>query len=243
MNLKNIRIVLSRTSHPGNIGAAARAMKNMGLYDLALVSPAKFPHAEATARASGADDLLATAQVFASLDEAIADCHLVLGASARERSLPWPMTDARQGAVRALGESDSGKVAVVFGNEQAGLSNQELDRCQALLNIPANPDYSSLNLAQAVQVVSYELMMAARAMAGDKVQTLREHPLATSEDLERFYTHLEATLIRIGFLNPDNPRHLMRRLRRLFARAEVDANELNILRGILSEFEARSAPQ
>lgn len=237
MNLQNVRIVLTQTSHPGNIGAAARAMKNMGLYDLALVNPAKFPHAEATARASGADNLLATASVHASLDDAIADCHLVLGASARERSLPWPMTDAREGAARALAESTQGKVAVVFGNEQAGLSNEELDRCQALLNIPANPEYSSLNLAQAVQVVSYELMMAAREMAGDKVQTLREHPLTSAEDLERFYAHLEKTLIRIGFLNPGNPRHLMRRLRRLFARAELDTNEVNILRGMLTQID------
>lgn len=242
MNLGNIRIVLTRTSHPGNIGATARAMKNMGLSDLALVSPQYFPHADATARASGADDLLASAQVFENLDDAIADCVVVLGASARERSLPWPMTDAREAASRALAESRQGRVAVVFGNEQAGLSNEELDRCQALLHIPANPEYSSLNLAQAVQVVTYELMMAARTDAGSSVATVREHPPAKSADIERFYAHLEATLIGIGFLNEDNPRYLMRRLRRLFNRAEIDANELNILRGILTEVDKKITP-
>ena len=234
MNLENIRIVLTRTSHPGNIGATARAMKNMGLSDLALVNPVVFPNAEATARASGADDLLMRAGLHAGLDEAIADCRLVLGASARERSLPWPMTDARDGAVRALAETAHGRVAVVFGNEQSGLSNEELDRCHALLHIPANPAYSSLNLAQAVQVVCYELMMAGRKASGAKVATVREQALARSEDLERFYTHLESLLVRVQFLDPDNPRHLMRRLRRLFSRAELDENELNILRGVLS---------
>ncbi len=243
MNLENIRIVLTRTSHPGNIGATARAMKNMGLTDLALVDPLHFPNAEATARASGADDLLMRAGVFQSLDDAIAECRLVLGASARERSLPWPMTDAREGAVRATRESRHGGVAIVFGNEQSGLSNEELDRCQALLHIPANPEYSSLNLAQAVQVVCYELMMAGRKASGEKVTTVREQPLARSDDLERFFTHLEALLIRVQFLDPDNPRHLMRRLRRLYARAEADENEVNILRGILSHIESRFGDQ
>ncbi len=235
MNLENLRVVLTRTSHPGNIGAAARAMKNMGLSDLALVSPGNYPNAEATARASGADDLLMRAEVYTGLDDAIADCRLVLGASARERSLPWPMTDARQGAVRALQETGHGKVAIVFGNEQSGLSNEELDRCQALLHIPANPAYSSLNLAQAVQVVCYELMMAGREASGENVTSVREHALAAAADLERFYDHLEAILIRVQFLNPDNPRLLMRRLRRLFARSAPDENEINILRGVLSQ--------
>ena len=237
MNLQNVRIVLTQTSHPGNIGAAARAMKNMGIGDLALVNPAKFPHAEATARASGADDLLATASVHTSLDEAIADCRLVLGASARERSLPWPMTDARDGAARALTETVHGCVAVVFGNEQAGLSNEELDRCQALLNIPANPEYSSLNLAQAVQVVTYELMMAARAGLGERVTTVREHPSATADELERYYEHLAHVLAAVGFLDPNNPRYLMRRLRRLVSRMAPDEVEIQILRGILTKTE------
>lgn len=239
MNLENIRIVLTRTSHPGNIGAAARAMKNMGLSDLALVNPLSYPSAEATARASGADDLLIRAGVFTKLDEAIADCRLVLGASARERSLPWPMTDAHDGAARALLESAHGKVAVVFGNEQSGLSNDELDRCQALLHIPANSDYSSLNLAQAVQVVSYEMMMASRDAKGERLVSVREHALASGDELQRFYTQLEAVLIQLEFLDPENPRHLMRRLRRLFARASPDENEMNILRGILSHVRKR----
>lgn len=240
MNLQNIRIVLSRTSHPGNIGAAARAMKNMGLSDLALVCPTAFPNAEATARASGADDLLARASVFGSLDEAVADCSLVLGASARQRSLSWPTTDARAGAVRAVAESRRARVALVFGNEQAGLSNEELDRCQLLLNIPANVEYSSLNLAQAVQVVTYELMMAARIENDAGQISMREEALAESADLERFYAHLETVLLKIGFLDPRNPKYLMRRIRRLCARVMPTETEIQILRGILTKLEKHS---
>ena len=226
-----IRIVLVGTTHPGNIGAVARAMKNMGLRDLALVEPRYFPHDEATARASGADDLLESALVVDTLEEAIADCVYVAGASARSRTIGWPCLDARDAAVKLIEESAKGKVAAVFGPEKNGLSNEQLDHCDTLLTIPTDPEFSSLNLAMAVQVVTYELR-AARAAKPPAYDD--DTPLATSADLEHFYTHLEKVLRDVNFLDPDNPRHLMRRLRRLFIRARPDRNELNILRGFLT---------
>lgn len=226
-----IRIVLVGTTHPGNIGAVARAIKNMGLSELALVRPRYFPHDEATARASGADDVLAAARVFESLADAIADCVYTIGASARTRAIGWPTLDARDAAARVNAESGNGNVAVVFGPEKTGLENSDLDLCDALLSIPANPDFSSLNLAMAVQAVTYEI----RAASADRQpEYVADAPLATSAELEHFYAHLERVLTDIGFLDPDNPRHLMRRLRRLFIRARPDQNEVNILRGFLS---------
>lgn len=230
----NIRIVLVETTHPGNIGAVARAVKNMGLEDLALVKPRYFPHDEASARASGADDLLARARVFDSLAEAVADCVYVVGASARPRTIRWPVLNPRAAAKRLAEESVRGPVAAVFGPEQAGLSNADLDLCDALLTIPANPAFSSLNLAMAVQVVTYEIRAAGSAGTPEYVP---DAPLATHEEMEHFYAHLERTLTGTGFLDPGNPRHLMRRLRRLFLRARPDQNELNILRGILVSVE------
>lgn len=241
MNTGNIRIVLSRTSHPGNIGAAARAMKNMGLTDLVLVDPASFPHAEATARASGADDLLASARVVADLPAAIADCHLVIGASARGRSLAWPEVDARDAAHEALSAARHGPVAIVFGNEQSGLSNEELDHCRKLLRIRANPEYSSLNLSQAVQVVTYELMMAGAAPGLAAKPAAGDARPATSHDLEIFFSRLEALMVEIDFLDPDAPRYLLRRLRRLIYRAAPDENEINILQGIVSKMRQQLA--
>jgi len=230
----SIRVVLVGTTHPGNIGAVARAMKNMGLDDLALVEPRYFPHDEATARASGADDILERAPVVDSLAAAIADCVYVAGASARTRAINWPCLDARNAARRLLAESAHGKVAVVFGPEKAGLSNADLDHCDTLLTIPTNPDFSSLNLAMAVQVIAYEICAA----QADKLPEYEaDAPLATSDDLEHFYAHLESVLADLSFLDPDNPRHLMRRLRRLFIRARPDQNEVNILRGILTAIE------
>jgi tRNA (cytidine32/uridine32-2'-O)-methyltransferase len=230
--LSTIRIVLVQTSHPGNIGAVARAMKNMCLEHLVLVRPALFPSAEATARASGADDLLARAHCCDTLDEAVADCGLVIGASARLRSLPWPELDPRACAEQALSASATTPVALVFGREQSGLSNEELERCHALVHIPSNPDYSSLNLAQAVQVIAYELHMA--NLSGQWTGSPPEFPPCTGEAMERFYAHLEQTLIELEFLDPARPGQLLRRLRRLFQRAQPDTNEMNILRGILS---------
>lgn len=230
--LSAIRVVLSHTSHPGNIGAAARAMKTMGLARLALVSPALFPHADATARASGADDVLAEAMVFDTIDEALAGCRLVIGASARSRSIPCPLVDPATCAQLARSAGSSGDVAILFGCEQSGLSNDEIDRCHHLVQIPANPVYSSLNLAAAVQVIAYEIYRAAlQDVAGDETP---DYQPVTADELERLYTHLEQTLVELDFLDRSNPRMLMRRLRRLFNRAQPDENEVNILRGILS---------
>ena len=230
----SIRIVLVGTTHPGNIGAAARAMKNMGVTDLALVNPRYFPDKEATARASGAEDLLDNATVTENLPDAIADCVYVSGASARARAISWPCLEPRECASKLIEESARGPVAAVFGPENSGLSNEDLDHCDALLTIHTNPDFSSLNLAMAVQVLTYELRAAqAEKPAGYSADV----PLATSRDLELFYEHLERVLTDLCFLDPDNPRHLMRRLRRLFIRARPDQNEVNILRGILTAVE------
>jgi TrmH family RNA methyltransferase len=231
----SLRIVLVGTTHPGNIGAAARAMKNMGVTDLALVEPRYFPHAEATARASGAADLLDRATVVDSFEAAIADCVFVAGASARSRSIAWPCLEPRQCAARLHTEARQGSVALVFGPEKSGLSNAELDHCDTLVTIPTDPGFSSLNLAMAVQVLTYEWYRAGNdQIASDYAP---DAPLATASELEYFYTHLEAVLTDLRFLDPDNPRHLMRRLRRLCIRARPDKNEINILRGILAAFE------
>jgi TrmH family RNA methyltransferase len=227
-----VRIVLVGTSHPGNIGAVARAMKTMGLQRLVLVAPKVFPAEEASARAAGAVDVLESARVCAGLDEALAGASFVVGASARLRSLAWPSMAPREAAARIVAETSSGEAAVVFGRENSGLTNEELARCHALLHIPTAPALGSLNLAMAVQVVAYELFLAsgaAPALPPDRAQ-----PAATAEEMEKFYEHLETALIAAKFLDPDNPRHLMRRLRRLFNRAQPDSNEVNILRGILA---------
>jgi len=207
-------------------------MKNMGLSDLALVNPRHFPHDEATARASGATDVLDNARVVSSLDEALTDCVYVAGASARARTISWPSMGPRDCAERMIAESETGKVAAVFGPEKSGLNNEDLDLCHTLLTIPTSPEFSSLNLAMAVQVLTYELRVASMLDAGPAFET--EAPPATGEEMEHFYAHLATVLEDIRFLDPENPRHLMRRLRRLFIRARPDKNEVNILRGILT---------
>ena len=228
----SIRIVLVGTTHPGNIGAVARAMKNMGLSDLALVNPKHFPHDEATARASGAADILEQAMVVGTLAEALTDCVYVAGASARSRTINWPCMGPRDCAERMIQESGHGKVAAVFGPEKTGLHNDDLDLCHTLLTIPTDPGFSSLNLAMAVQVFTYELRVASMLDEGPVFDV--EAPPATSEEMEHFYEHLEKVLTDIEFLDPENPRHLMRRMRRLYIRARPDKNEVNILRGILT---------
>jgi tRNA (cytidine32/uridine32-2'-O)-methyltransferase len=230
--LERIRVVLINTTHPGNIGAAARAMKVMGLSSLHLVTPKIFPNAEATAMASGADNLLQTAVVHDSLDSALAGCSLVLGTSARLRSLPMPLLDARRASEQAVQEAEGHDVAILFGRERYGLINEEMQRCQFLVNIPSNPEYSSLNLAQAVQIIGYELRVAAMGGAGVSVPPLDWAPVDDSQ-MEGLFSHLEQTLLDIRFLNPKQPKKLMMRLRRLFNRARPDQNEINILRGIL----------
>jgi len=230
--LDNIRFVLVGTTHPGNIGAAARAMKTMGLSNLHLVAPLHYPNAEATARASGADDVLANAIVHNDLPSAIAGCQQVYGMSARLRHLPVPVVDPQQAVQQIQHYDDDTRVAILFGREHSGLSNDELDRCQHLINIPANVDYSSLNLAAAVQVFAYELKMRFNpAITVGRIGEAREP--VDAKDLEHLYTHFEQSLTAIGFLDPNNPKNLMRRLRRLFNRADLDRNELQILHGIL----------
>lgn len=230
--LARIRIVLINTTHPGNIGATARAMKVMGLSSLHLVTPKIYPHADATARASGADDVLQHAQVHDSLESALRGCGLVLGTSARLRSLALPVADARRAARQALAESAGHEVALLFGRERYGLTNEEIQRCHWLVNIPSNPDYSSLNIAQAVQIMAYELRIAAQGFADIELSPPDWQPVDDTQ-MERLFEHLEQTLLDIRFLNPRQPKKLMARLRRLFNRARPDQNEINILRGIL----------
>ena len=227
-----VRIVLVEPAHPGNVGASARAMKAMGLTRMCLVAPERIPSAEATARAAGADDILHHASIAASLDDVLADCGLVLGTTARPRHLEWPVIGPREGARRAVGQSVHSPVAVVFGRERSGLTNEEVDRCQALIRIPTEAKFSSLNVAAAVQIVAYEIRLA--ALGEDAATVSPEARDATSKDLEGLFRHLEAALVDIGFLDPAAPKLLMRRLRRLFGRASLDRAEINILRGILS---------
>jgi len=237
MSLNRIRIVLVQPSHGGNIGGCARAMKNMGLTRLVLVAPEEFPGEEASARAAGADDVLARAQVCATLDEAIADCHLVIGASARERRIAWPTLAPDEAARRVVTAAAGQEVAVLFGRERTGLTNDELDRCQILVKIPANPEFSSLNLACAVQVIAYEIRCAVETgftITPTNAAEMLGEPLATGLEIQRFYQHLDQVMVESGFLDPDNPRLLTRRIRRLFNRIEMTSNEVNILRGILS---------
>lgn len=229
------------TTHPGNIGAAARAMKTMGLGDLRLVTPRFFPHDEATARAAGATDVLEHARVYSAFTDAIANCGLVLGVSARSRSIAWPQWDAHAAGRHIIDQAQNAKVALVFGSERTGLSNDDIDHCQGLVQIPANPDYASLNLAAAVQVLAYEIRMAALKAAGMESVTPSDHVPADAEAVERFHEHLRRTLVDVEFLDPENPRQLMRRLRRLFNRALPDTMELNILRGILTAVDAKNA--
>jgi TrmH family RNA methyltransferase len=228
-----IRFVLVDTSHPGNIGAVARAMKNMGLTELWLVNPREFPHPEATARASGADDVLSTARVVASLPEAIADCGLVLATTARMREQHFRVLEARAAGERIVAEARTGPVAVLFGTERFGLSNEHLLTAHALLRIPANPAYESLNIAMAAQLIAYEIRMAQHQPPASATQ--REAPLATGEQMEQFYAHLSRVMEDTHFRDrTQTGTHLMGRIRRMFNRAELDGNEVNILRGILT---------
>lgn len=228
----DIRVVLVETSHPGNIGAVARAMKNMGLQQLVLVRPRAFPHPEASARASGATDLLERAQVVGSLPEALVGCGVVVATTARERDPNIRVLDVREGAAQMIAEAARGPVALLFGNERTGLTNDEIAAANLLLRIPANPEYSSLNLAMAVQVVAYELY---RARGACVTAPERIVPRATADDMERLYAHLALVLDEIGFKDRTaSGTHLMERIRRFINRADLDQNEANIVRGILT---------
>ena len=235
----NISIVMINTTHPGNIGAAARALKNMGLRKLVLVDPKEYPTAKATWRAAGATDVLSEVEVVNSVDEAINDCGLVIGTSARERRIPWPLLTPRECGDRVCAESLEHKVAILFGREDRGLTNEELQKCHYHVHIPANPDYSALNIAAAIQVICYEIRMSALAPAnGEPLRfTDWDVPRAKQEAMEHYYTHLEETLAQLKFLDPDNPRQTVTRMRRLFNRVRMDEMELSILRGMLTSIQ------
>ncbi len=256
--LDRIRIVMVNTSHAGNIGSAARAMKTMGLSQLWLVTPEEFPKRKdkADAMASGATDLVEQARLVASLDEALDGCLLVLGASARQRRIPWPHVTAEKAATMALDQlaaaTPGGDIAILFGREQSGLTNDELQRCHAHLEIPGNPEYPVLNVASAIQVVCYELrkqwLAREAAPAADPVQMPVElvrwdDVPASAEQLEQFFAHCEQTLLEIGFFEADTPKKLMSRVRRLFMRARPDEREMRMLRGILSSAQQAARDQ
>lgn len=239
VDFSRLRIVLVETSHPGNIGAAARAMKNMGLRNLVLVAPKIWPAREALSRAVSALDILDHSRVVDTLQEAVADCHLVLGTSARLRNMPIPLLDPPAAAELIVDRLVGSEVALVFGREISGLSNAELHLCHYHVHIPVNPDYTSLNLAAAVMVLSYELRKAllVRTEAGSAPKPAWDKEAATMEELNLYLEHLEKVLIKLDFLDPENPRQLLRRLRRLYQRIQPDRMEMNILRGILTATE------
>ncbi len=236
MNPDNIQIILVEPLYAGNIGGVARAMKNMGLRRLTLVNPRQFPAREAEYRAVSAVDVLEQARVVDTLEQAIADCQFVVGTTGRSRRIPWPAQDPRSCAERMAVLSQDEQVGVLFGREDCGLNNDELQLCHLHCHIPSHEDYTSLNLAMAVQIVAYELRVFA---LGDQLPVAEDDdwdaPFARVEDMERFYTHLREVLIEVDFLKPEAPRQLMQRLRRLFGRVRLDEMEVNILRGILTE--------
>ena len=235
-NFDKIRVVLVNTSHPGNIGAAARALKNMGLHQLYLVEPKDYPANQAVWRAANAVDVLDSAIVVKDLDAAIAGCALVVGTSARERRIPWPLMNPRECGVRVWQEAAEHDVAIIFGREDRGLTNEELHKCTYHVHIPSNPDYSSLNIASAVQVLCYEIRMASLADKNGSLPSFNEwdQPPAKIKDLELYFEHLEQVLVDINFHDRENPRQTMARLRRLYGRIRLDEMELSILRGVLT---------
>jgi TrmH family RNA methyltransferase len=233
----SVSIVLVGISHPGNIGSAARAMKTMGLDRLVLVAPGRYPAAEATVMAAGADDILEKARIFPDVASAVADSGLVVGTTSRQRHLPWRVVEPREAAGEIVAGSARGNAAILFGAERTGLSNEDIEQCQLLLTIPTGPVYGSLNVAMAVQVVAYEVLLASRpAVAVDASGGV---PLASATEMERFYEHLERVLEEVDFRDRTGEGHLMARLRRLFNRAVLDQNEVNILRGILTSVQGR----
>ena len=237
--LDSLKIVLVGTSHPGNIGSAARAMKTMGLTKLVLVSPVKFPHQHAIEMASGACDLLEEAEVVDTLEEAIADCHLVIGSSARPRGIQIPMLEMDQFGSKIVKQVDSVKSALVFGRERTGLNNDELGCCHFHVMVDTNPEYGSLNLAQAVQLFCYEIRKAYttynKNFSANNVDEL--NLLASSNEVDGFYQHLEQTLFQIEFLDNLQPKKVIPKLKRLFNRSHLESSEINILRGILSSMQ------
>lgn len=237
---RKIRIVLIETSHPGNIGATARAMKTMAQSELYLVKPRVYPSAECTARAAGADDVLQQAVVCDSLEQALNGCSLIFATTARDRSLSWPVHDPRGCANSIVQTHAEDSVAVVFGRERSGMSNDEIEACNQVVMIPANGDYSSLNLASAVQIICYELMMASQTLAEQPMVERDEYErLATHDEMEGLYDHLIETMAQVGFYDPEQPKQLVRRVKRLFNRAQLEQTELNILRGFLTAMQQK----
>jgi tRNA (cytidine32/uridine32-2'-O)-methyltransferase len=235
MNFSSIRIVLVATSHPGNIGSTARAIKTMGMDRLYLVTPKSFPDLKANEMAAGADDVLEKCQVVETLPEALKGCQLVIATSARPRGLSLPGLTPPACAELVCSQSDATEVAIVFGREHSGLTNDELLQCHFHVNIPSNPEYSSLNLAQAVQIIAYELRM--RLLSPKAIVASSEEPMATVEDIERFYTHLAEVMLSINFLKLKNPGKMLARVRRLFTRVRLEEMEVAILRGFLSHIQ------
>ena len=251
-HLSHVRIVMVNTTLPANIGSALRAMKTMGLSKLVLVAPKTYPHPNIDALAAGATDLIEQIEIVETLADAIKDCHLVFGTSARSRTIPWPLLDARPAAEKSISAvvNDQQDVAVVFGREDRGLTNEELAMANYHVTIPVNTDYGVLNVAQAIQVICYEMRMATLAVvesAEDEAATMPvtdtesmqwDEPLVTHEQMEQFYPHIEKMLAEIEFLDPKNPRLLPLRLRRLFGRIQLDRMEYHLLRGIFSRVQA-----
>lgn len=234
--MNNIRIVLVNPSHPGNIGSTARAMKTMGLKNLYLIQPRKFPDLQATAMASNADDVLDNAKVCEDVRQAIADCHLVLATSARSRELPWPMLSPRTMGEKVAAQGSEKEVAILFGRESAGLTNDELQLADYHVQIPAVEGYSSLNLSQAVQVLAYELRMA---FVDEKPMKEAMGSIASSQQIQDLNQNLEAALIESGFIDPKNPRHTMAKIRRIFAKAKLEELEVSLLRGAIKSLKRR----
>ncbi|WP_192457356.1 tRNA (cytosine(32)/uridine(32)-2'-O)-methyltransferase TrmJ [Musicola keenii] len=241
--LENIRIVLVETSHTGNMGSTARAMKTMGLSRLFLVNPLVKPDSQAISLAAGASDVISHATIVETLDQALEGCSLVIGTSARSRTLQWPMLEPRECGVLSAKEARHTPVAIVFGRERVGLTNDELQKCHYHVAIPANPEYSSLNLAMAVQLLSYEIRVAWLDNLKAEEPAYEESPYPLVDDLERFYQHLEQTLLQTGFIRHSHQGQVMHKLRRLFTRARPESQELNILRGILSSIAMNRHPQ
>lgn len=251
-HLSHVRIVMVNTTLPANIGSALRAMKTMGLSKLVLVAPKTYPHPDIDALAAGATDLIDQIQIVETLDEAIADCHLVFGTSARSRTIPWPLLDARPAADKSMQAviKDQQEIAVIFGREDRGLTNEELALANYHVTIPVNTDYGVLNVAQAIQIICYEMRMATTALmeqvedpqavmkVTDEDSMHWDEPLVTHQQMEQFYPHFEKMLHEIEFLDPENPRLLPLRLRRLFGRIQLDRMEYHLLRGIFSRVQA-----
>ncbi|HGH6007310.1 TPA: tRNA (cytosine(32)/uridine(32)-2'-O)-methyltransferase TrmJ [Vibrio cholerae] len=232
--LERVKVVLVGTTHSGNIGSAARAMKVMGLSQMVLVDPQCQVDAQAIALAAGASEIALNAQIYPTLEAAVADCGLVVGTSARSRTLEWPMLDPRECGEKLISEANQHSVAMVFGRERTGLTNEELQLCHYHVCVPANPEYSSLNLAMAVQLLSYEVRMAYLALQQSSRSSTLQEEYPRHQELERFYAHLEQVIMQTEFISAQQPGQVMNKLRRMFTRARPEAQEINILRGILT---------